>query len=90
MVQKYYLVLILSCSLLIKSVYEGTQSTYNVSAHGLIPGTKYEPYPIPHGALQVDGTALEFNINPSSSYEEFNTNIDEVLKTMMAMLPKDL
>lgn len=35
-----------------------------VSAHGLVPGDKKNPYPVPGGALQVDGMALEFNIDP--------------------------
>jgi hypothetical protein len=55
-----------------------------ISAHGLIPGTKYEPFKTGHGAIQVDGMALEFNINPSplvglTAFEEFNTNIVRTL-----------
>lgn len=46
-----------------------------VSGHDLIPGTKKEPYRVRGGAVQVDGVALEFNINPASSFEEFNERI---------------
>jgi hypothetical protein len=42
-----------------------------ISAHGLFPGTKEEPYPVKHGAIQVDGMAAEYNIHPASTAEEF-------------------
>jgi len=58
-----------------------------VSAEGLIPGTKEEPYKVEHGAVQVDGMAAEFNIDPASSFEEFNGNIVAVLKQLKGMLP---
>lgn len=60
-----------------------------VSAHDLIPGTKSKPYPVPGGAVQVDGTAAEFNINPAESFEEFNDNIECVIGALSAMLPSD-
>ena len=48
-----------------------------VSAHGLVQGTKEMPFPVINGAIQVDGMALEFNISPASSREEFiQYNID--------------
>ena len=50
-----------------------------VSAHDLIPGTKEKPYVVPGGAILVDGTALEFNTDPASSFVEFEENIDMVL-----------
>jgi len=58
-----------------------------VSAEGLIPGTKEEPYKVPGGAIQVDGMAAEFNIDPVTSFEEFNGNIMKVMKTLKRMLP---
>lgn len=58
-----------------------------VSAHGLIPGTKAKPHPVPDGAVQVDGMALEFNINPASSEDEFVRNIQSVLSTLKGMVP---
>jgi hypothetical protein len=42
-----------------------------ISAHGLFPGTKEEPYAVRHGAIQVDGMAAEYNIHPASTAEEF-------------------
>lgn len=48
-----------------------------ISAHGLIGGTKEEPLKTSHGAIQVDGLAVEFNIDPSplDDFETFNHNI---------------
>lgn len=42
-----------------------------ISAHGLFPGTKDEPYKVKHGAIQVDGMAAEYNILPASTADEF-------------------
>lgn len=64
-------------------VKEGNKT---ISAYNLIPGDKKNPYPVEGGALQVDGMAVEFNIDPSRNYEEFNNNIDKVL----LMLDKEL
>lgn len=52
-----------------------------VSAHDLLPGTKENPHPVPFGAIQVDGVAFEFNIDPASSAMEFIGNIKKVMKT---------
>ena len=57
-----------------------------VSAYGLFPGTKENPYKVPHGAVQVDGMALEFNIDPASSEDEFVFNIMSVLNTVHQMV----
>lgn len=57
------------------------------SAHGLIPGTKQEPYKVKDGGVQVDGLALEFNINPAATREEFIHNIGSVLGQLAAMVP---
>lgn len=58
-----------------------------VSAHGRVPGTKHEPFKVPYGAIQVDGTALEFNIDPASTVEQFCHNIAEVRKTLEGYVP---
>lgn len=58
-----------------------------ISAHDRIPGTKHEPYPVPHGAVQVDGTALEFNIDPAKTVDEFVSYITSVRKTLSDMVP---
>lgn len=58
-----------------------------VSAHGLVKGTKEEPTKVERGAVQVDGHALEFNINPAKDEEEFLLNINTVLATLKMMTP---
>lgn len=58
-----------------------------VSAHDRVPGTKYEPFKVPNGAIQVDGTALEFNIDPAHSVEEFVANIKSVKQTLESYVP---
>lgn len=58
-----------------------------LSGFGLIPGTKKQPHPVTNGAVQVDGMALEFNINPAASCEEFSLNITTVMEQLKAMVP---
>lgn len=58
-----------------------------VSAHDAVPGTKLEPFKVPYGAIQVDGTALEFNIDPAATCDEFVRNINEVRKTLAGYVP---
>jgi hypothetical protein len=58
-----------------------------VSAHGKVPGTKYEPFKVPNGAIQIDGTALEFNIDPASTVHEFIQNIKSVRATLESYVP---
>ena len=53
-----------------------------VSAYGLFPGTKEEPFPVDKGGIQVDGNALEFNIDPAESEDDFVTNIQTVMAQM--------
>lgn len=57
------------------------------SADGLIPGTKEHPYPVDNGAVQVDGMALEFNINPAETEDEFAYNVLSVLDQLRRMVP---
>lgn len=57
-----------------------------ISAHDLVPGTKVDPFIVDKGAVQVDGMALEFNIDPASSYQEFQTNLDVVQETLKGMI----
>jgi len=59
-----------------------------VTAEGLIPGTKESPYKVDFGAVQVDGMAAEFNIDPVTNYSDFNRNITQVLAQLRAMLPR--
>ncbi len=58
-----------------------------VSAHGLVPGTKAEPHKVNCGAIQVDGMALEFNIDPASTEDEFVHNINTVIAQLKTFLP---
>lgn len=55
-------------------------------AHGLIPGTKEKPFKVDKGAVQVDGTALEFNTDPASSEDEWVGNIATVMRQLRAMV----
>jgi hypothetical protein len=58
------------------------------SAHGLIPGDKKNPFKVNKGAVQVDGMALEFNIDPAASEDEFCINVETVLHTLKLMVPQ--
>lgn len=58
-----------------------------VSAAGLLPGTKAEPFKVEFGAVQVDGMAAEFNIDPVSNFKDFNRNISTVMAQLEKMLP---
>jgi hypothetical protein len=58
-------------------------------AHGMIPGTKAKPHKVENGAVQVDGLALEFNIDPVETSKEFVHNIKSVMNTLREMVPKD-
>lgn len=60
---------------------EGTCPTY-------LEGTKENPEPIKGGALQRDGFAAEFNIDPAESHEEWESNFKLVLKELQKRLPK--
>lgn len=59
-----------------------------LSAHGMIKGDKKNPLPVRNGAVQVDGMALEFNINPASTEDEFLFNVSDVLNTLKLMVPE--
>lgn len=59
-----------------------------VSAAGMIPGDKANPHKVDGGAVQVDGMAAEFNIDPVTNYKDFKKNIDKVQRQLAEMLPK--
>ena len=61
-----------------------------ISAHGLIEGTKKNPLKVPGGAVQVDGMALEFNIDPATTFKEFDDNIRSVLNALRKMVPRNI
>lgn len=57
-----------------------------VSAHGMVEGTKIKPHEVEGGAVQVDGMALEFNIDPAENYEEFQHLLDSVQEQLLDMI----
>lgn len=59
-----------------------------VAPEDFLPGTKEEPYKVNKGAVQVDGMAAEFNIDPVSTYDDFYTNITTVIHELKKFLPK--
>lgn len=58
----------------------------SISAHELIPGTKKDPFKVQAGAVQIDGTALEFNIEPAATAREFVLNIKTVMHRLDEMI----
>lgn len=58
------------------------------SAFGLIKGDKRNPQKVKRGAVQVDGMALEFNIDPAATEDEFCINVNEVFQQLKLMVPK--
>ena len=57
-----------------------------ISARGMIEGDKDNPSPVENGAVQVDGMALEFNINPAKNLEEFEFYLDSVMTQLKALI----
>lgn len=57
------------------------------SCHTFMKGNKRKPYPLKNGAVQVDGTAIEFNIHPTNDPKEFAKSIDLVLNEIREMVP---
>jgi len=66
-------------------IFVGKEGKF-VSAHGLVKGTKDAPLPVDYGAVQVDGMALEFNIDPVSSPSEFEFNLSVVQAQLKEMI----
>ena len=58
-----------------------------VTAHNLVPGTKTDPHKVPFGAIQVDGMALEFNIDPAETADQWVHNIKQVYHALQAAVP---
>lgn len=61
-----------------------------VSAAGIVPGTKEKPHRVDHGAVQLDGTAFEINIDAAETFPEFKKNLDAVLEQAKGYLPDNL
>lgn len=58
------------------------------SAHGLIEGDKKNPQKVEFGAVQVDGMALEFNIDPAKDQDQFIHNVQAVMLKLASMVPE--
>jgi hypothetical protein len=58
------------------------------SAHKLIQGDKKNPFKVRSGAVQVDGMALEFNIDPAATEDQFLFNVQDVFNQMKLMVPE--
>ena len=69
--------------LFIKKKYGGY-----ASAVGLIGGSKWEPKKIDEDghAILEDNVAVEFNIKPASSFDEFRSSIHKVLDHIRGIL----
>lgn len=61
-----------------------------ISGYGLIPGTKEAPFPVEKGAVQVDGMALEFNIEPAADEDTFVSNIEHVFAQLRRMVKEEI
>lgn len=59
-----------------------------VSAYGLFPGTKHDPYEVIDGAVQVDGVAAEINTLPTTNFHDFKSNIVLVMNQLQSMVPQ--
>lgn len=62
-----------------------------VSAWGIVPGTKENPHRTSVGAVQQDGMAAEFNIEPArnNDFDRFNLNIVQTLRELKEVVGKD-
>ena len=58
-----------------------------ISAHEIIPGTKEKPHKLASGACQLDGMAVEINIDPAKSEEEYEHNINSVIGEVRKIVP---
>ena len=66
-------------------VYKGNTA---ISAEPFIPGTKENPFKVEEGAVQLDGFAAEFNIDPVDSEELFVSRVSHVLEQLKKFLPE--
>lgn len=58
------------------------------SAHNMVPGTKDAPHVVDKGAIQVDGMALEYNIDPCETADQFVEYNNAVLAELGKRIPK--
>ena len=60
-----------------------------VSAYGHVLGTKDNPFKVEDGAVQLDGMAAEFNIDPARDPDEFVKNVMSVMAQLQDMVGND-
>jgi hypothetical protein len=58
-----------------------------VTAHNLVSGTKAAPLKVNLGAVQVDGMALEFNIDPVDNEDDWVRNLTGVYHALQQAVP---
>lgn len=63
-------------------VFVMTKAGGFLSGHLFPCGTKIAPRKTDHGAVQVDGIALEFNVNPSETRDAFIHNLKSVVEDL--------
>lgn len=63
---------------------------YTRPVHEWLPGTKEAPHKVNGGAVQVDGVAAEFNIDPATTGKEFDDHIKSVLNELGKLKPKNI
>lgn len=61
----------------------------NVSAHGIISGSKRDPHPLDHGFVQLDGTSIEANIPPATTASDFAGSVQRTLDCIRRAVPGD-
>jgi hypothetical protein len=54
----------------------------------MIPGTKEKPHKVDGGAIQRDGMAAEYNVDPANTFTEWNKNHEKVQKALNGFLPE--
>lgn len=68
-------------------LYDTERKTY-VSAHDMVPGDKKSPSKLPSGgAVQADGTAVEFNIEPAETTKEFSEKVLAAVMDIRKIVP---
>lgn len=60
-----------------------------VSAVGKVMGTKEAPHPVDNGAIQLDGMAAEFNIDPAKNKREFVRNLKSVMSQLSQIVGEE-
>lgn len=60
-----------------------------ISAAGLFPGSKEETFKVDRGAIQVDGMAAEYNIDPATNAYEFIYNNLRVLQQLRDVIKEN-